>query len=79
LTLKIRPVKMKQSVYLRVPNDIADLIGIDPQTEVVLNLAERDGQFLLTYCVKKPEVARSLLRARVFHQKDDEQIYPLES
>lgn len=53
MTLKIRPVKLKQSVYFRVPNDIADLIGIDTDAEVTLTLEEQHERFLLIYSVTK--------------------------
>jgi hypothetical protein len=53
LTLRIRPIKLKQSIYFRVPNDIADLIGIEPQDEVTLTLKEDEKEFLLTYSVMK--------------------------
>lgn len=53
MTLKIKPVKLKQSIYFRVPNDIADLIGIDSHEEVVLTLEEQEERFLITYSVKK--------------------------
>jgi hypothetical protein len=55
VTLKIRPVRLKQTVYLRIPNDIADLIGIQPNAELTLNLKEQQDAFLLTYSVAKPE------------------------
>lgn len=58
MTLKIRPVRLKQSIYFRVPIDIADLIGLDPNAEVTLNLEERDDQFLLIYSVGKGPTAR---------------------
>jgi hypothetical protein len=47
---------LKQSVYFRVPNDIADLIGIEPQAEVTLSLEDQSDRFLLIYSVKKPHV-----------------------
>ena len=56
MTLRIRPVKLKQSVYVRVPSDIADLIGMDPNAEVTLNLEEQDEQFLLIYAVRKSPI-----------------------
>jgi len=61
MTLTVRPVKLKQSVYLRVPIGIADLIGIDPDAEVALNLKEQDDQFLLIYTVRKPTIAVAAL------------------
>jgi hypothetical protein len=53
LTLRIRPVKLKQSIYFRVPSDIADLIGLDSNADVTLTLREQDNRFLLIYCVNK--------------------------
>lgn len=55
LALKIKPVKLRQSVYVRIPNDIADLIGIDSNAEITLNLHEQADKFLLTYSVSKPQ------------------------
>jgi hypothetical protein len=57
LTLRIRWVKRKQSVYFRVPTDIADLIGIHSNAEIALNLKEKDRKFLLIYSVTKPSQA----------------------
>jgi hypothetical protein len=54
MALKIRPIKVKQSVYFRVPNDIADLIGIERDSDVSLNLEETREEHLLVYRVKKP-------------------------
>jgi len=54
MTLTIRPVKLKQTIYFRVPNDIADLIGIEDKSEITLKLQEEEGQYLLTYYVRKP-------------------------
>jgi len=53
LPLRIKPVKVKQSVYLRVPNDIADWIGIDPDAEITLNIEQKGEGFLLLYSVRK--------------------------
>ena len=53
MPLRIRPVRLKQSIYLRVPNDIADLIEINPETEVTLRIKEQDDQFLLIYSARK--------------------------
>jgi hypothetical protein len=58
LTLKIKPVMLKQSVYFRVPNDIADLIGIEPQADVTMTLEDQEDNFLLIYSVKKSPILR---------------------
>lgn len=60
LTLRIKPVRLRQTVYFRVPNDIVDLIGIDPDAEVTLNLEEHEGDFLLKYTVMKPRMKQVL-------------------
>jgi hypothetical protein len=54
MPLTIKPVKLKQSIYFRVPSDIADLIDIQKDAEVMLKLEEQEGQYLLTYYVRKP-------------------------
>jgi hypothetical protein len=56
LTLTVRPVKLKQSIYLRVPIDIASLIGLDGHEEVTLTLEQQDEQFLLVYSVRKTPI-----------------------
>ena len=53
LTLTIKPVRLKQSIYFRVPSDIADLIGIDADAGVTLSLEEQADRFLLIYAVRK--------------------------
>ena len=53
MALKIKPVRLGQSVYFRVPNDIADLIGMQSDADVTLNLHEHDDRFLLDYSVAK--------------------------
>ena len=56
MTLRIKPIRLRQTVYFRVPNDIVDLIGIDPNAEVTLNLEEHEDEFLLKYAVMKPRM-----------------------
>ena len=53
LTLSVRPVWLNKSIYLRVPNDIADLIEIDHQAKVTLSFEEKNDRFLLVYAVQK--------------------------
>ena len=62
MTLRIKPVKLNQTIYFRVPNDIADLVGIDSNAEVTLNIEEHDGEFLLKYNVTKPPIPQPLQR-----------------
>ncbi len=53
MALKIRPVKLNKSIYVRVPNDIADLIGIGVEADVTLRLQDAGDEFLLTYAIRK--------------------------
>jgi hypothetical protein len=40
---------------VRVPNDIADLIGIDGDADVTLKLEDNGAEFFLIYEVRKSE------------------------
>jgi len=53
MTLRIKPVKLNKSIYVRVPNDIADLIGIDKDTEFALTLETAGNAVSLVYAVKR--------------------------
>jgi len=53
LPLRIRPMKLKRSIYLLVPSSIADLIDIDPEAEITLRIEEKDHRFLLIYDLRK--------------------------
>jgi hypothetical protein len=55
LPLRIRPVKLKQSVYLRVPVNIAGLVEIDPNSQATLHVKEQEERFLLIYSVEKSQ------------------------
>jgi hypothetical protein len=52
MTLKIKPVRLNKSIYVRVPNDIADLIGIDKDAEFALTLETSGNEVSLVYSVK---------------------------
>lgn len=64
MTLKIRPIKLRQSVYFRVPNDIADLMGIQTNAEVTLSFQELEDTYLLTYAVGKTLTSQPTLTLR---------------
>lgn len=64
LTLKIKPVKLRQSFYVRVPSDIADLIGLETDADVTLSLQEHEDRYLLTYTVTKPLTPKPTLSFR---------------
>ncbi len=54
MALLIRPVKMNKSIYVRVPNDIAHIIGLDNQNEVSFGFEDVGGEFRLIYSLTKP-------------------------
>ena len=58
MTLLIRPVKMNKSIYVRVPNDIAHIIGLDNQVEVSFSFEDNDNQLRLIYSLSKSKVAQ---------------------
>ena len=64
----IRPVRLKKSVYFRVPNDIADLISLEDNSQVMLTLEERDDRHLLVY---------SVLKAKPLEDGSQPEPYPL--
>jgi hypothetical protein len=72
VTLSVRPVKLNKSIYLRVPNDIADLIDINQQGEVTLSFEQEDDRFLLIYSVRKQAtVAAALTSSGSSHEGYD--------
>ena len=56
MTLLIRPVKMNKSIYVRVPNDIAHIIGLDNQVEVSFTFEDNDTQLRLIYSLNKTKL-----------------------
>jgi hypothetical protein len=46
MTLKLRPVKMKNSLYLLIPKSISELLEIDQSRECVLATESTHGQVL---------------------------------
>ena len=62
MTLRIKPIKLNQTIYFRVPNDIADLVGIDSNAYVTLSIEEHEDNFLLKYNVTKSPIPQTLHR-----------------
>jgi hypothetical protein len=54
MPLLIRPVKMNKSIYVRVPNDIAHIIGLDNQVEVSFSFEDVGEELRLIYSLNKP-------------------------
>jgi hypothetical protein len=77
MALRIRPVKLKQSIYLRVPSNIVDLIGMDGDAEVTMTLGEQDDQFILSYQVAKSKLQRLSGQAQVVQSSGAEEFVTL--
>ena len=60
MTLIVKPVRLNKSIYVRVPNDLADLIGLDKQDAVSLTFEDAEGEFRLIYAVRKPSLQRKV-------------------
>jgi hypothetical protein len=61
MPLLIRPVKMNKSIYVRVPNDIAHIIGLDNRVEVSFSFEDVGNELRLIYSLEKskPEQQRA--------------------
>ena len=55
MTLVIKPVQLNKSVYIRVPNDLVDMIGLWKKDEFNLTFQETDREYRLVYTVLKHE------------------------
>ncbi len=53
MPLLIRPVKMNKSIYVRVPNDIAHIIGLDNQVEMSFSFEDIGTELRLIYSLNK--------------------------
>ena len=55
MTLKVRPVKLRDSLYLLIPVDIARLLGVASSSDFRLSLNENQDSVKLVYELKKEE------------------------
>lgn len=53
LPLSVRPVRLRDSLYLLIPVDIARLIGVAASSDFSLSLNENDETVKLVYELKK--------------------------
>ena len=49
MTIKLAPTKIKKSLYLLVPKNIADLVEIDKKTMVSLSIKKIQNENILEY------------------------------
>jgi hypothetical protein len=66
MTLSVKPVRLNKSIYLRVPSDIADLIGVEDESQVTLTLEERDDRHLLIYSLPKDNTSAKVLEPNLY-------------
>ena len=55
MPLKVRPVKLRDSLYLLIPVDIARLLGVASSSDFQLSLNENQDTVKLVYELKKEE------------------------
>jgi hypothetical protein len=53
MALVIRPVRLNKTIYVRIPNDIADLIGLQARDAMTLTYEDLQKEVRLTYTVQK--------------------------
>ena len=53
MPLNVRPVRLRESLYLLIPVDIARLIGVVSASKFSLTLNENNGSVKLVYELKK--------------------------
>ncbi len=52
MTIEIEPTKIKQSFYLLIPKNIADLINIEDNSKLSLDIKNSDKGKILEYRLK---------------------------
>ncbi len=52
MTIKLKPTKIKQSFYLLIPKDIANLIDIEDNSTLSLEITNSDKVKILEYRLK---------------------------
>ncbi len=55
MPLKVRPVKLRDSLYLLIPVDLARLLGVASSSDFQLRLDENQDSVKLVYELKKEE------------------------
>lgn len=53
LPLNVRPVRLRDSLYLLIPVDIARLVGVASSSKFLLSLNENEDTVQLVYAMKK--------------------------
>jgi hypothetical protein len=52
MAIEIKPTKIKETYYLRIPKNIVDLINIDNSSRLFLDLKNSENDKVLEYILK---------------------------
>ena len=52
MIIQIEPTQIKESLYLLIPKNIADLISVKKDTEFSLNVKQNGKHYVLKYEIK---------------------------
>ena len=52
MTIKVGPTKIKETMYLRIPKNIAEMIDVDVKTEFLLNVKLNGKKHILEYKIQ---------------------------
>ncbi|MGO9644360.1 MAG: hypothetical protein ACLPY5_06390 [Candidatus Bathyarchaeia archaeon] len=63
VTLVIKTVRLNKSVYLRIPNDIADLIGLTKTDQFTLRFQDTEDEIKLIYSLPKSTTDQPVQKA----------------
>jgi hypothetical protein len=58
MSITIEPTKIKQSFYLLIPKNIAELIDINDNTKFSLKITNDGNKKILEYYIGSPDKAR---------------------
>jgi hypothetical protein len=65
MPLNVRPVRLRESLYLLIPVDIARLIGVVSASKFSLTLNENNESVKLVYELKKESADQSIVQRPV--------------
>ena len=61
MPLKVKPVKLRDSLYLLIPVDIARLLGVAASSRFQLSLNENQDSVRLVYEMRKDESPKEVM------------------
>ena len=61
MPLKVKPVKLRESLYLLIPVDIARLLGVAASSHFQLSLNENQDSVMLVYEMRKDESPKEVM------------------